>query len=327
MNYQNDFAISYAGEEEAIASQLYRTLKEKQDHYSVFLASQKLEELVGQDGEVVFTKIFTTSKLVIVILSENYKKKPWTRYEWDEIRKLVEQGRCIPIKVDEVNIVGLPSNYIYLPFKGDYEDLADVCIKKLIAFEKEVDIERPTSFETMMEKIQDSKGALDKAYQLVTDRRSRTPLSDIDMPDGHIPPSYNIIGKRNLDFSVIKRIELKIDIPENLTKEEVKYNLIHAVTIWFNKEKPDAICAFAYCSKASNFLGFDKNYNVGTCDFAPFGDWGKAEEGFAYNIPVSKFEWKFNFEESYFDKSLAISTPEQIAWEMIEEIKKIRDKK
>lgn len=37
-------------------------------------------------------------------------------------------------------------------------------------------------------------------------------------------------------------------------------------------------------------------------EFAPFGDWGRAEEGFAYNIPSDKFEWKIEFEESYLIK-------------------------
>ena len=42
-------------------------------------------------------------------------------------------------------------------------------------------------------------------------------------------------------------------------------------------------------------------YNVVKADFAPYGKWEKAEEGFAYNLPVEKFSWKIKFFESYFN--------------------------
>lgn len=76
----------------------------------------------------------------------------------------------------------------------------------------------------------------------------------------------------------------------------------------------------AYSDKTPNFLGFNHKYNVASCDFAPWGEFGKAEEGFVYNIPVSKFEYKIQCEDSYFDTNLKMPTGLDFAKNLIFEI-------
>lgn len=139
-SFKYDFAISYAGEEKKVAEGIYNAITEKYANYNIFFAPKELSSLVGEDGEEFFEKLFKESKQVIVILSENYKKKEWTRYEWDIIKDRNKENRCIPIKIDNVKILGFSSNQIYLSFNEDYDMISKLCIEKLIAFEKKKEL-------------------------------------------------------------------------------------------------------------------------------------------------------------------------------------------
>lgn len=321
-----DFAISYAGEDKEVADGIYNTLKEKYQDFNIFYASRDRNKLIGNDGEEFFENLFNTAKQVIVILSESYKKKEWTRYEWDIIKERNKENRCIPIKVDDVRILGLPSNFIYLKFNGDYNDIANLCVEKLITFEKSNGVKRKSDLQKMIEAIEDSKGTVDKAVQLVRDHRKRTPLKDIKYPSSNFTKSYRIVENEDLSYSQISRLSVRIDIPDNLSKEEVAFNIKYCTAELFNKAKPDALGIFVYCSKASNFIDFTK-FNVAKADFAPFGNWDQAEEGFAYNLPSDKFDWKTEFEESYFDKKKRFQTSEELAKELVMEMLKKKKKK
>lgn len=314
-----DFAISYAGEDTEIAQGIYQSLSEKYNKFNIFFALRDRNKLIGEDGEEFFEKLFNSAKQVIVVLSESYKKKEWTRYEWDIIKERNKENRCIPIKVDNVRILGLPSNFIYLKFEGDFEDIATLCIEKIITYEKSAGIIRKSSLQNLIEDIENSKGIVDKSFQLVVDKRERTPLKDISFPCSDFEASYNLIETENLPYSTIQRIIVSIDLLDNLTKEEVIFNIKHCTAKVFNESKPDALGIFVYSSKASNFLGF-KKFSVARADFAPFGDWGQAEQGFAYNLPSDKFDWEIEFEESYFDKTKQMQTVEELAKDLVMEV-------
>jgi len=298
--HEYDFAISYAGEDRLIAEDIYNKIKEEYGDYSVFLAENEKHQFVGKDGESFFEDLFSKSKQVIVIISKYYKQKKWPRFEWDVILERSAENRFIPIKLDDTKIIGLPSNIIYVPYENNSVKIAKIAIYKLLQYEKKQEISRKTDFEKTYDSIKNSEGALDKAYQLVKDKRKRTPLANVDFPKSHYKPKYKIVGSKWLNFSVIRRLQLKIQLPKSLSEDEVSFNIKYCGTSEFNKEKPDALAIFAYC-KDENFNGFDYMYNVVKADFAPYGKWEKAEEGFAYNLPVEKFSWKINFFKGYFN--------------------------
>jgi len=323
--FKYDFAISYAGEDIKIAQGIFQSIKEKYGGYSIFFAPKEKSKLIGQDGEEFFKNLFKYSKQVIVILSENYKRKEWARYEWDIIKKRSKENRCIPIKIDKVEILGFSSKFIYLPFSNNFEEIALLCIEKLISFERKVGIKRKTEFQKMVNNLRDSKGSIDKSVQLIIDNRQRTPLKDISYPTGDYNKSYKIISEKDLPFSKISRLEIKIDLPDNLSKEEVVFNIKHCTVYIFNNKKPDALAIFAYSKEASNFQGF-KKFNVARSEFAPYGDWERAEEGFAFNLPSDKFDWKIEFEESYFNKSKRMKTVDEYARDTILEILRNKNK-
>ncbi|WP_048149828.1 TIR domain-containing protein [Methanolacinia paynteri] len=320
-NFECDFAISYAGEDLDIAEGIKKAITEKNNDFTIFFAPDERYNLIGKDGETFFEKIFKNSKQVILLLSESYKKKDWTRFELDEILKRNEENRFIPVKIDEVNILGLSSNIIYIPFSENYIEIAEIAIKKLLKFEMDNGFYRETEYQKAVSTLKNSKGSLDKAYQLMVDNREReTPLKDIEYPKGDFRESYSIYKIEDISFSKIPRIQLRINLPPDLSKEAVIYNLKHCNATIFNEKKPEAIVIFAYSDEASNFPGFDDKFNVGKSEFALYGDWGRAEEGFVYNMPVEKFDYNIQFEESYFDKKLKISAGSDIARDLAYEM-------
>jgi hypothetical protein len=56
-------------------------------------------------------------------------------------------------------------------------------------------------------------------------------------------------------------------------------------------------------SKEPNRYNTNGAYTAGFADFAPFGKWEKAEEGVAYNIPTSEFDYSIGFANGYFSKT------------------------
>ncbi|NIM11551.1 MAG: hypothetical protein GTO45_05610, partial [Candidatus Aminicenantes bacterium] len=109
-------------------------------------------------------------------------------------------------------------------------------------------------------------------------------------------PSYSIHSVKDVDIPTARRKAVKITVPKGLKRSVLVKNLKHAVkTIYRNSHPhPNAISVLAYKS------GTDHNgyYTAGKCDFAPEGDWGKAE----YGIPVERFSTKIEISEMYSKK-------------------------
>lgn len=295
-----DFAISYAGEDKKIANEISTRLVEL--GFNVFLGENEHHLLAGIDGETFFEHLFTNAKEVVVLISEHYKRKDWPRFEWDIIKKRDFANRFIPVRLDDSLILGLPSSVIYIKFTGNnYDEIIRSCIYKLLMFEKDSGIHRPTEYEEILNVItNESRGALAKAYQLVKDKRTRSPLSDCVVPQGNFNPVYQVKLIERHDFSVVQRLSARIVVLSKLSREELRFNLEHCASTLFNKHKPDALMVFAYID--SDSLNLKSQFNAGRIIFAPFGEWDKAEDGVAYNIPTEQFKFSITYSKSYFLK-------------------------
>lgn len=298
-----DFAISYAGEDSDVARDIAQRLQESSRDFNVFFAEENTELLVGQDGEQFFERLFSEAKQVIVLISKNYKRKQWTRFEWDVILERSNENRFIPIRLDETKLLGLPSNIIYITFDGtNLEELVAVCIKKLILYERASGHRRPSEYEKLLDSLKyDSKGATAQAAQLVMDNRARTPLENCEIPRYNQPVSYKIVDEEWVDFSKLKRLSVNITVPSGLSPEELRFNLKHCAANQFNYHKPDAVMVFAYREADLTKIG-KIPFSAGRAVFAPFGKWEKALDGFAYNIPVKDFDYSVDFANDYFQK-------------------------
>ncbi len=299
---QIDFAISYAGEDSEVAAQIDNRLREL--GFNVFFAAKERHLLVSVDGESFFERLFHEAKEVIVLISQHYKHKEWPRYEWDIIRERDRVNRFIPVRLDDTRILGLPSKIICQPFTGDnYDEIVDTCVSRLLIFERESGIRRPTEYEQLLDVLRnDNKGALAQAYQLVKDQRARSPLSDCEVPESSFTPSYEIADTEWCNFSVVKRRSVKILVPTGLSQEELRFNLKHCAATQFNAYKPDAVMVCAYSRDAQGH-SLDSGYTAGRAVFAPFGKWDKAQDGVAYNIPTKEFDYSIDFAKQYFNKT------------------------
>jgi len=78
-----DVAISFAGEDRALARQVAKALQKKGVH--VFFDESAAGELWGQDLYQYLKKIFDESRLCVVIMSDHYRQGEWTRLEWEHL--------------------------------------------------------------------------------------------------------------------------------------------------------------------------------------------------------------------------------------------------
>jgi hypothetical protein len=114
-----DFAISYAEEQIDFADALYRFLHAPPYCYRVFFDRRKRKYLLGKNMEEVFDYVFAKgTKFVVPIISADYKKSQWCRYELriaqKEAKKRPYDDFIVPLKVDDTDIVDLPHTVNYL---------------------------------------------------------------------------------------------------------------------------------------------------------------------------------------------------------------------
>jgi hypothetical protein len=82
--FKYDIALSFAKEDEGVATQLNDLV---QDRYRTFLYSKAQEQLVGTDGEKTFNAVFgEQARTVAVLLRPEWGHTPWTRIEETAIR-------------------------------------------------------------------------------------------------------------------------------------------------------------------------------------------------------------------------------------------------
>lgn len=86
-------------------------------------------------------------------------------------------------------------------------------------------IDRDTELQAFIKELQNSTGSVDRAAQLVYDDRERTPLGDIEYPEGKFTPTYKIIEKKESAFSKLKRLAVRIDVVDSLSEDEIKFNI------------------------------------------------------------------------------------------------------
>jgi len=293
-----DFALSYAGENRGVADNIARRLREL--HFSVFYAEDQKHLLAGVDGEEFFEYLFREAKIAVVLVSAAYRAKEWPRYEWDVLRRNGGLERVVPVRLDETEILGLPSSIMYVPFdENDFEPVIRACVAKLSLFEAGRGIKRPTEYERILDAIKnDSKGALAQAYQLVVSGRTRTPLADIEVPRSEgIEPEYRVISEEwpNLSLAV-RRMAVKVVVPRGMAREVLRFNLMHCCAVLFNQHKPDALMVLAYfAAPGEKVLNLDWGFTAGRAVLAPFGNWDKAQDGVAYDLPTSDFSYSIDY--------------------------------
>ena len=143
------FAISYAGEEAGLASDLHRLLQER--GFNVFFALSEKVYLWGKRQGDEFRNIFGTNTLFAVILLSNYYvNKFWPLYEYNVVRK--EQHNrdyeyILPILVDKVKLDGLDEDVGYIDLRKEgILNTVQMMIKKLSDVQEHRKLRVPTEW-------------------------------------------------------------------------------------------------------------------------------------------------------------------------------------
>lgn len=134
--FEFDVAISYAGEDRAVAGELANILRKK--GLSVFYDQFYKSKLWGKRLSTWFKKNYgKSSRFVLLLISRHYPVKDWTDFEF-AIAKEEESKRknefILPVRFDETKLPGLHSDKAYLDLnKEGLDGIADCLVEKVKA--------------------------------------------------------------------------------------------------------------------------------------------------------------------------------------------------
>jgi hypothetical protein len=95
-NSQYDFALSFAGENRNLAEALWNGLAARE--ISVFYDKNEQHRILANDVEEYLAPIYRSeSRFVIVLLSKDYPKKIWTKFESEQFKQRFGNHSVVPI--------------------------------------------------------------------------------------------------------------------------------------------------------------------------------------------------------------------------------------
>jgi len=133
-----DFALSFAGEDRSVAEKLFLELEDGESE--VFYDKNEQHRIVATDIEEYLRPIYQSeARFVIVLLSQHYPKKIWTKFESDQFKERFKTGDVVPIwfsdtpvgMFDESRRVGGLTIDVSLPIDGEIERIVRVLLRKL----------------------------------------------------------------------------------------------------------------------------------------------------------------------------------------------------
>ena len=91
-----DFALSFAGEDRSIAEELNNLLLERE--ISVFYDKNEQYRILAENVEDYLAPIYNSeAEYVVVLISKNYPKKIWTKFESEQFKQRFGDNSVIPI--------------------------------------------------------------------------------------------------------------------------------------------------------------------------------------------------------------------------------------
>ncbi len=130
-----DIALSFAGEDRAIAKELAQSLKRR--GLKVFYDDEQQAELIGENLTEYLTDIYQNrASYCVVLVSGNYVRKRWARHEWRAAQSRAfeqfDKAYILPVRLDESELPGLlpTTGYISLE-QRTVDEIAELLAKKV----------------------------------------------------------------------------------------------------------------------------------------------------------------------------------------------------
>jgi len=132
--YPWDVAVSFAGENRDVVEQVKSILNDA--GYTVFYDFDVQHQLWGADLRVKLSDVYANdAQYMVIFLSNYYPEKDWTNFEFEigkEARGKRTETYLLPVKIDDVAIVGLSSNVGYIDLRRcSIADLTNSLIEKI----------------------------------------------------------------------------------------------------------------------------------------------------------------------------------------------------
>lgn len=138
-----DFALSFSGDQRAVAELLFNELQAME--FEIFYDHNEQHRILAEDVEDYLRPIYMTdAQFVIALLSENYPKRIWTRFESQQFKDRFKDNAVIPIwfdtvpegVFDESNTVGGYVLNTENELGSEVKKIAELCRKKIAEIRK-----------------------------------------------------------------------------------------------------------------------------------------------------------------------------------------------
>lgn len=118
MSTEYDVALSYAAEDRSVARKIAEELR--RNKIRVFFSEDSSSELWGRDLYDYLNKIYTETKLCLVLYSKHYYEKQWTNLEWRNLKAQSASRSSfaiLPVRIDQSEVPEDLANYQYLTWQ------------------------------------------------------------------------------------------------------------------------------------------------------------------------------------------------------------------
>jgi hypothetical protein len=131
-----DFAISYAGEDRAVAERLANLLDAR--GFRVFYDKWAQVRLLGENFRLEASWIFGVgTRFFVPLISRHYAEKDYPQFEWDiavREKRRRDSSFILPLRLDDTLLLGLPASVRYLDLrKVSLQEAAEVLADKCAA--------------------------------------------------------------------------------------------------------------------------------------------------------------------------------------------------
>lgn len=129
-----DLAISFAGEDRSIAKEISDLLSAR--GYKVFYDEYEKSKMWGKNMYEYLSDIYhTKAKYCLILISEHYVKKVWTRLERQaaQSRAFMDDNEYIlPLRLDDTVVPGIMPTTAYIDFKDEkVENIINLLVEKI----------------------------------------------------------------------------------------------------------------------------------------------------------------------------------------------------
>lgn len=133
-NLEYDLTISFAGEDRTVAKEIADNLTNR--GYKIFYDEYEKSKMWGKDLYEYLTTVYQTkAKYCLIVISEHYVKKIWTKLERKSAQSrafMDENEYILPLRLDSVEVPGILPTTGYIDFRNEtIDEITKLLVEKI----------------------------------------------------------------------------------------------------------------------------------------------------------------------------------------------------